>query len=304
MGLQLKDKIIGDIDLLDGNDSTAFALISDDAYGAGWDTDTTHSPSKNALYDKIQTLGAGVSVADLGGGAETVGGAASNGVAATASRSDHVHAITNPKLDDLATPDDNTDLNANTTNHGLLLKATAPAAGLLSVPGIANGETAYTLKPVFDTTNPAAIGTAAPGTQVIAARRDHVHAMPAYDTYQTMTQITNFTLSTTWVALDVASNGITLTDGAVYIFKIKVTGSVTTSIIEAVGQMVHKTDGPDTASTNEILLSQVSQSVAADKKIFIRQVSTGTGAAWTLQIAADSDLGATAKVDAVFRRLM
>lgn len=32
------------------------ALISDTAYGAGWDTDTTHGASKNALYDKIQTL--------------------------------------------------------------------------------------------------------------------------------------------------------------------------------------------------------------------------------------------------------
>lgn len=32
------------------------ALISDTAYGAGWDGDTTHAPSKNAVYDKIQAL--------------------------------------------------------------------------------------------------------------------------------------------------------------------------------------------------------------------------------------------------------
>ncbi|MFA6256695.1 MAG: hypothetical protein WCT29_00065 [Candidatus Paceibacterota bacterium] len=30
--------------------------ISDTVYGAGWDTDTTHAPSKNAVYDKIETV--------------------------------------------------------------------------------------------------------------------------------------------------------------------------------------------------------------------------------------------------------
>lgn len=82
------------------------------------------------------------------------------------------------QLDNLAAPDDNTDLNASTSAHGLLLKATAPAAGLQNVVGIGNGETAYTNKALFDTTNPAALGTAAPGTSLIAARRDHVHALP------------------------------------------------------------------------------------------------------------------------------
>jgi hypothetical protein len=43
--------------------------------------------------------------------------------------------------------------------------------------GITNGETVYANKPLFDTTNAANVGTAAPGTQVIAARRDHVHAI-------------------------------------------------------------------------------------------------------------------------------
>ncbi len=82
------------------------------------------------------------------------------------------------KLDDLATPDANTDLNANTTNHGLLLQATAPAAGLMNFVGLTNGETAYLNKPLFDDTTPEATGTAAPGTQLIAARRDHVHLDP------------------------------------------------------------------------------------------------------------------------------
>ena len=74
---------------------------------------------------------------------------------------------------------DNTTGNASTSAHGFAPKATAPAAGLLSVLGIANGETVRTDKAIFDTTNPAALGTAAPGSAVVAARRDHVHAVPA-----------------------------------------------------------------------------------------------------------------------------
>ena len=70
---------------------------------------------------------------------------------------------------------DNTTLDASTTKHGFVPKLTAPGAGLLNVYGIGNGETAMTAKALFDTTNPAAMGTAAPGTQLIAARRDHVH---------------------------------------------------------------------------------------------------------------------------------
>jgi hypothetical protein len=79
------------------------------------------------------------------------------------------------KLDELGAPADGTTANATTSLPGLLLKATAPASGLLNFVGIGNGETAYTNKPLFDTTNPEVNGTAAPGTQVIAARRDHIH---------------------------------------------------------------------------------------------------------------------------------
>lgn len=82
------------------------------------------------------------------------------------------------KDSDLATTDITTN-DASTSKHGFVVKATAPAAGLLSAVAIGNGETAYTNKPLFDTTNPAALGTAAPGTQVIAARRDHVHLKPS-----------------------------------------------------------------------------------------------------------------------------
>jgi hypothetical protein len=83
------------------------------------------------------------------------------------------------KIDDLAAGDDNADLNASTTKHGLLVKATAPAAGLRNVVGLDNAETAYTNKALFDATTPAAVGTGAVGSAMTAARRDHVHdALP------------------------------------------------------------------------------------------------------------------------------
>lgn len=79
---------------------------------------------------------------------------------------------------------DNTTHNASTSAHGYAPKATAPATGLLSVLGIGNGETVRTDKAIFDTTNPAALGTAAPGTALVAARRDHVHAFPTAAGYR------------------------------------------------------------------------------------------------------------------------
>jgi hypothetical protein len=70
---------------------------------------------------------------------------------------------------------DNTTNNASTSAHGFVVKATAPAANLLNVVGIANGETAYTNKALFDATVPPAVGTGAAGTSLSAAHRDHVH---------------------------------------------------------------------------------------------------------------------------------
>ena len=86
------------------------------------------------------------------------------------------------KLDDFATPDANTDLNANTTNHGLLVQATAPATGMYNYVGITYGETAYTNKALFDATVPGTIAenaTAAAGSASVAARRDHTHGSPS-----------------------------------------------------------------------------------------------------------------------------
>jgi len=116
-----------------------------------------------------------LAVADLTGTAETLGGSAVVGSASTASRSDHRHAITNPALDTLASPTDITTLNASTSAHGLVVKATAPASTFINVVGIGNGETAYTNKALFDATTPAMDGTASAGISTSVARRDHVH---------------------------------------------------------------------------------------------------------------------------------
>lgn len=175
------------IDLTDGGVTNlhSHAAGGGDVVGPAGATDGNLAVFDTATGKLLKDGGAipvpGASVADLGSTAETVGGVHDDGVAATAARSDHKHEITNPKLDDLATPDNNTDLDSNTTNHGLLLKATAPAAGLSTIPAIENGETVWKLKALFDNTNPEANGAAAPGTSLIAARRDHVHTGGAGD---------------------------------------------------------------------------------------------------------------------------
>ena len=55
-----------------------------------------------------------------------------------------------------------------------------PAANLMNVLGVVNGETEPTWKALLDATNPATLtvaSAAAPGTATIAAHRDHVHAI-------------------------------------------------------------------------------------------------------------------------------
>jgi hypothetical protein len=83
------------------------------------------------------------------------------------------------KLDELAAPTDVTTLDASTTAHGLALKVTAPAAGMRNVHCVDNAETSRKDSALFVAGDPAALGTAAAGTALTAARSDHVHAMPA-----------------------------------------------------------------------------------------------------------------------------
>ena len=83
------------------------------------------------------------------------------------------------------TTTDVTTNNASTSKHGWMLKATAPASGFRNVVAIDNGETSYTNKDLFDATSPstqASGDSAVVGTAMVAARRDHKHAMPTIPT--------------------------------------------------------------------------------------------------------------------------
>ena len=65
---------------------------------------------------------------------------------------------------------------ASTTAAGQAPQATAPASGLRNVICIDNAETEYKNAALFDNEDPEPTGSASPGTSLIAARRDHVHA--------------------------------------------------------------------------------------------------------------------------------
>jgi len=58
---QCKPVIVGNGSLTDNGSSYTFstATVSDTVYGAGWDGDTTVAPSKNAVYDKIESIASG-----------------------------------------------------------------------------------------------------------------------------------------------------------------------------------------------------------------------------------------------------
>jgi len=92
--------------------------------------------------------------------------------------------------DAILTFTDVTTNNASTSQHGFAPKAVAPAADVLNVVGIANGETVYANKSLFNSTDPTAEAfgsTASAGTSIVAARSDHRHAMPAAPAAMTAT---------------------------------------------------------------------------------------------------------------------
>lgn len=55
---------------------SASAVISDTAYAASWDGDTTHAPSKNAVYDEVQTVL--TSISNISGDITTIQGDITN----------------------------------------------------------------------------------------------------------------------------------------------------------------------------------------------------------------------------------
>jgi len=70
----------------------------------------------------------------------------------------------------------------NATPKWSKLAISVPAAGLINMLGVANGELRPSWKALFDATVPTTIApsdAASAGTAVVAARRDHKHAAPA-----------------------------------------------------------------------------------------------------------------------------
>jgi hypothetical protein len=106
--------------------------------------------------------------------------AAADGTEGSAARKDHVHAHEAAHIAHDTLWDTAGDLVVGSgADTAVKLGITVPAANILNVLGVVNGETTASWKPVHDSTNPAAIGTAAPGTALTAAHRDHVHAAAA-----------------------------------------------------------------------------------------------------------------------------
>jgi hypothetical protein len=181
------------------------ACAGNDARLSDARTPTAHASSHNAGGGDALAIDAAAgtgSLRTLGTGALTA--CAGNDSRLSDARTPTSHASSHQsgggdaiKLDDLSLPDDNTDLDASTSRHGLLLKATAPAANELSVVGITNGETAYTNKDLFNTTTPAQVGTGAAGTAIQASRSDHVHGSPKLDDCAAPDDNTDLNASTT-----------------------------------------------------------------------------------------------------------
>lgn len=118
----------------------------DDLAAGDDNTDLNASTAKHGLMMKYPNSGAGKYLEEDGtwsvpagsGGtpSDTVASETTWGVVAAAgasgnfSRADHTHGTPAlPKLDDLTAPDDNTDLNASTTKHGLMMKYPASGGG-------------------------------------------------------------------------------------------------------------------------------------------------------------------------------
>ncbi len=217
------DGTVDDAEKLEGStkaqvqDHTPQAHKDSHDANTGSDKLDTAAPGTNITPEQANAVGTAETFARSdhmhyipSGAPSTVAAANSEGTGAAFARTDHIHAREHAKytdneaktqaeaakLDDHGTPDDNVDLDASTSRHGLAVKATAPAANILNVVGLVNGETAYTNKPIHDGTNPEALGSVGPGTSLLASHRDHVHALPAIDATGAATDIATRNAST------------------------------------------------------------------------------------------------------------
>lgn len=76
---EISDAINDDANLYTTLVTAIAAAVNDTVYGAGWNGDTTHAPSKNAVYDKIEAL-----AATIGAVSDTAFGGGWNGDTTTA----------------------------------------------------------------------------------------------------------------------------------------------------------------------------------------------------------------------------
>ena len=133
---------------------SSLLYIVDDPYGSPVDNATTiadavtkgHGLSDSTVLGiagGVMTSGVDVAVADGGTGASGASGARTNlglvigtDIAAQSHNTQHQSGGSDAiKLDDLAAPDDNTDLNASTTKHGLLPKLPGGSTNFLREDG-------------------------------------------------------------------------------------------------------------------------------------------------------------------------
>lgn len=82
---EISDAINDDANLYTTIVAAITAKVDDTGYGVGWNGDTTHAPSKNAIYDKIEAVIAGVaSISDtaygVGWNGDTTNGASRNAI--------------------------------------------------------------------------------------------------------------------------------------------------------------------------------------------------------------------------------
>jgi hypothetical protein len=113
--------------------------------------------------------------------AETFGASAVAGSSGLASDRDHVHGMPGAPTDATISTTDVTTNNASTTKHGWEPKSVAPAANQLNVVGIANAETATSMKTILAATAAAKstpLALSAGGTSLEASHVDHGHQCP------------------------------------------------------------------------------------------------------------------------------
>jgi uncharacterized protein YbjQ (UPF0145 family) len=109
-----------------------------------------------------------------------ISNSASPGTSTLSAHRDHVHAheaahVAHDTLFD-AVGDLVVGTGADTAGK---LAISVPAANIVNVLGVVNGETTWSVKSLHDGTAPAAIGTSAAGTSLFSSHRDHVHATGA-----------------------------------------------------------------------------------------------------------------------------